>query len=108
MMFHRGLGMLHGDVVQTVVAPVLRGPEQHLQIYHVVHDGVVAAKHFHIAGPRQDGAHVGIEQCSQRIGRGEYHLFITRIVRQTVAVAIAAEHQEAEVMVKRRPMRQEL
>ena len=65
LVVHRSLGMFHRNVIEVAAAAVFGCPEQHLQIYHVVHDGVVSAKHLHVARPRKDGAHSGIEQCGE-------------------------------------------
>ncbi len=52
LMFHCGLGMFDGNVIKIFATAVFRSPEKHLQVNHVIHDRIMAAKHLHITWPR--------------------------------------------------------
>ena len=95
MILHRLIGMRNGNVRQIRVPPVLCRPKQHFQIYHIIHDCVVPAKQFYIAGPRQHCTHLRFEQCSQCIRRIQNHLFVSRILCQTITVAVTAKDKES-------------
>ena len=42
VILHRGLGMSHRQIVEQFVATVLGSPEHHVEIHHIVHDGIVS------------------------------------------------------------------
>ena len=68
---HRSLGMFYSNVIKTLGTTVFRGPEEHFEIYHVVHDSVVASEHYRVAWPREDGADVGVIESRKSVG-GSY------------------------------------
>lgn len=75
MVEHRGLGMSHRQVVQQFVAPIPGCPEHHVEVHHVVHDGVVwPVVWLYLSRPAQQGANDGIEECGERVGRCKYHI----------------------------------
>ena len=102
MMLHRCLGMTHGKVVEQRVAAILRSPEHHVEVHHVVHDGVVSAEHLHVAGPGEDGADHRVEECGERVGRSKDNLFVISIVCGLIAFTEGTEHQEADIMIEDR------
>ena len=97
---HGSLGMCHGHVVEQSVATIGSRPEHHVEIDHVVHDGVVRpVVWLHLTGPAEDSTYEGIEQRCQRIGGGVDDVAVGGIVGNLVALAVGAEHQEAQVVV---------
>ena len=99
MIFHRGIGVGHRHIIQLFIASVLCRPKQHLQVYHIVHYGVMPTKHGYITGPRKHGTHLRIEQCRKGFGTAQDSLPIRFITCQAVAVPITAKHQESQIVV---------
>ena len=100
MVLHRGLGMSHRQVVEELVATVLRCPEHHVKIHHIVHDGIVRpVARFHLSWPTQDGSHNWIEECGERISRSQDDILVILRMIHLISLAVRAEHQKADVVI---------
>ena len=104
MVFHRGLGVRDGDVIEQRVATVTGSPEEQVQVHHVVHDGVVTTEHLHVAGPAEDRADERAEECGERVGCVEQCLAVKSIMVQLIALAERAKDNESQVVVIDRPI----
>ncbi len=101
-MLHGSLGMAHGYVVAVGVTSMLGCKEEHFEVHHSVHDGVVASIVGHVARPCQQGSGGGIEERGERVGGADYGTAVSIVAGQAVGVAVAAIYQEAEVVVEHR------
>ena len=99
---HRRLGMTHSDVVQVLSTTITGSPEKHLQVYHIVHDGIVRPSlFFDFTRPTQNGTYPGIEKFGQLVGRADNDIPVGRTRRDAHPVAETAMHQKAQIMVVR-------
>ena len=108
MVFHCGVGVSYGDVSELCPATVLSSPEKGLEIYHVVHDGVVPAECRYLTRPRQHGSCSRIPEFGKTLGRSYDDVLVALVAGKSIAVAVAAEHYEAQVMVVCGLVRQKL
>ena len=66
VILHRGHGMSHRQIVEQFVASVLGSPEHHVEIHHIVHDGIVRpVAGFHLSRPAQYRTYDRIEKRSE-------------------------------------------
>src|SRR5260221_14189587 len=95
MIPHSRIGMCDGNPVKGRDAANPGGPEQELQVHHVVDND----REFPgLAVPRPDTAYRRVEPGRQRTGAVEQHILVLRPVQQAKPVAITAIHHEAQVM----------
>ena len=100
MILHRSLGMGYCQVIKQFVSSVFGCPEHHIEVHHIIHDGIVRpVAGLYLSRPAQYRAHDRIEECGKRIGRSQDYVLVFLRMIHLVAFAIRAEHQETDVVV---------
>ena len=80
------------QIVEQFVASVLGSPEHHVEVHHIVHDGIVRpVVGFHLSRPTQYRTHDRIEKRSEGISRSENHIFIFLRVIYLISLAVGAD-----------------
>ena len=100
MILHRGLGMSYRQIIEEFVAPILGSPEHHIEVHHIVHDGIVRpVARLYLTRPTQYRTHDRIEEGGKRVGGSQDDILVVLGVIHLISLAIRAEHQETDVMV---------
>ena len=100
MVLHRGLGVGYCQIIKEPIASILCSPKHHVEIHHIVHDGVMGpVAWFYFSWPAQYGSYYRIEECGKRVGRSHDNILVLLRMVHLIAFAIRAEHQETDVVV---------
>ena len=95
MVLHRDVGMADRHVAVDGIARVLRSPEEHFEVHHVVDDDrVVPLAEI----PRTDQPDAGIAARNEALGGLDDHLFRMPVVQRLHLLAEAAKDHEAQVV----------
>ena len=95
MVLHRDVGMADRHVAVDGVARVLRGPEEHLEVHHVVDDNRIVPL---AEVPRANHADAGIAARDKALGGLDDHLFRVSVVQRLHLLAETAEDHEAQIV----------
>ena len=95
MVLHRDVGMADRHIAVDGIARVFRGPEEHLEVHHVVDDDrVVPLAEI----PRTDQADTGGATRNEALGGLDDHRFRMPVVQRLHLLAEAAEDHETQVV----------
>lgn len=95
MVFEGRIGVGYGDAVERTVARFAGGPEEELEVHHVVDNHHVVVR---LAVVRLDAAYCRVEAGGQRAGTVQENLPVFRPGVDPVGVAVAAIHHETDVV----------